>query len=488
MRQRGAFLRRACIVVSIGGLGIMAAAREPALPPGLGDGGGELALPAGLGGGGAQDEPALPSGLGTGGDSEPATMGEGEAHREPRLPVEMTGFADTRAGVRLQDDPNQAEDLPLAEARLQVDLSRRWVAGGFSLVADILYDGAADERGVDLATGQGWLDLRDANVTLTPVAFADVKIGRQILTWGTGDLLFVNDNFPKDWVSFFTGRDVEYLKAPSDALKASLFFDAFNADVVYTPQFDSDRFIAGRRISYFNAGLGRRAGEAEVVRTDRPDEWFRDDEVAARLYRNLHGYELAAYVYHGFWKSPAGSNPAGEATFPRLNVYGASARGRFLNGIGNLELGYQDSRDDKSGDDPMVRNSEWRLLAGYERDLAFVAKDFTLGLQYYLELMDDYDAYRRTLPEGAFPRDEDRHVVTLRLTKQLMQQNLELSCFAYYSPSDADAYLRPYAGYKLTDAWLVSVGGNIFLGEDAHTFFAQFEKNSNVYAAVRYSY
>jgi hypothetical protein len=74
----------------------------------------------------------------------------------------------------------------------------------------------------------------------------DVKLGRQILTWGTGDLIFINDLFPKDWISFFIGRDTDYLKAPSDAIKVSLFGEQANLDIVYTPQFDSDRFIEGR--------------------------------------------------------------------------------------------------------------------------------------------------------------------------------------------------------------------------------------------------
>ncbi|MFW6031595.1 MAG: hypothetical protein ACOC9T_03300, partial [Myxococcota bacterium] len=32
---------------------------------------------------------------------------------------------------------------------------------------------------------------------------------------GTGDLVFLNDLFPKDWRSFLLGRDLDYLKAPS---------------------------------------------------------------------------------------------------------------------------------------------------------------------------------------------------------------------------------------------------------------------------------
>jgi hypothetical protein len=286
--------------------------------------------------------------------------------------------------------------------------------------------------------------------------------------------------------SFFIGRDPEYLKAPSDALKIALFSALVNLDVVYTPRFDADRFIYGRRLSFFHRQLGRRTGRDAVVQTDKPDAWFEDDEIAWRLYKNVGGYELAVYGYHGFWKSPAGVDPlSGKATFPDLSVYGASIRGPLAQGIGNLEIGYYDSEEDRSGDDPFVRNSEFRFLVGYEQE---VAKEFTVGLQYYLEYMLHHDAFQRNLPQGGLGTDENRHLVTLRLTKLLLRQNLQLPLFAFFSPSDKDVYLRPNIHYKIDDHWSAEIGGNIFLGTDDPTFFGQFTKNSNVYAGVRYSF
>lgn len=448
-------------------------AQEPALPAGLGGSSGEPSLPAGLGG--------SPSGIdadSVGADSSPKL----------ELPFDLNGFVDARAGSRVATDPNE-DDWPLAESRLQLEADHRGISWGARVVADFLYDDAQpDIDRLDLTRGTGWLDLREANLSLTPLDFADVKIGRQILTWGTGDLLFINDNFPKDWVSFFSGRDVEYLKAPSDAVRLSLFSGWANLDVVYTPRFDPDRFISGERFSYFNAGAGETTGQDAVADPLIPDEWFSDDEWAVRAYRTIGGIEVAAYGYDGYWKSPAGQTMEGQATFPRLSVYGASIRGKALGGIGNLEVGRMDSRDDNDGSNPMIRNSELRLLAGYERDLSFIARDFTLGVQYYLERIEDYDAYEASLPEGMLPADESRHVVTLRLTKMLMQQNLELSLFTYYSPSDEDAYLRPNVSYKVSDNWMVTAGGNLFYGDHDHTFFGQFEKNNNAYAGVRYSF
>ncbi len=343
-----------------------------------------------------------------------------------------------------------------------------------------------DQNELDLEQGSGWIDLREANLLFSPHPLADVKLGRQILTWGTGDLLFINDLFPKDWQSFFSGRDVDYLKAPSDAMLSSFFPQWANIDLVYTPRFDADRYISGERISYWNPSLNGHSGEEAVVNVALPDAWFSDDEWSLRISRNLAGYELELYGYDGYWKSPVGFDPgAGKATLPRLRAFGASLRGALGKGIASIEAGYYDSLDDGHGSDPLVPNSEWRGLVGYEQE---IMGNVTASFQYYLEAMQQYDRYQESLASTGTARDELRHVVTTRLTWQLLNQNLTLSLFNFWSPSDEDGYLRPVAKYKLTDAWQVTAGANLFWGEDDHTFFGQFDNNNNVYAGVRYSF
>jgi len=395
-----------------------------------------------------------------------------------KLDTEYHGFYELRGGYRLQNDPYE-KDMSIMEGRYQFDLFsfRDW--------GDIKVKG--DFYG-DLVEEQGVFDLREANIFTRPTDTMDLKFGRQVLTWGTGDLLFINDLFPKDWQSFFIGRDVEYLKAPSDAVKVSLFSDEINLDVTYTPEFDSDRFISGERLSYWNplADGGRLAGEDRTLSVERRREFFEEDEVALRLYRNISNYELAFYGYWGYWKSPGGFNETMDAAvFPELYVYGTSLRGTVGKGIGNIEIGYYDSVDDRGGDDFLINNSEMRYLLGYTQEIGM---DFTAGVQYYVEQMLDYGSYENALPAGMPTRDEFRHVTTLRLTKLLMNQNLTLSLFTYYSPSDEDVYMRPIANYKASDRLSLELGSNIFFGDDDYTFFNQFQNNTNLYTAVRYSF
>ncbi|MDQ7833430.1 MAG: hypothetical protein RDU30_17000 [Desulfovibrionaceae bacterium] len=387
---------------------------------------------------------------------------------------EVHGFLEIRTGCRTQPDPYEKEASVL-ETRLQGEVSTQTDWAQFKYKGDVWYDGILEQARYD--TREAWMFLR-------PSEILDIKIGRQVLTWGTGDLVFLNDLFPKDWQSFFIGRDTEYLKAPSDSVKVSLFSDFLNVDFVFTPLFASDRFITGQYVSYWNGRLGHLAGNESELDFEKPDQWFTDAEYAVRLYRTVGAYELALYGYFGFWKNPGGIAASGESIFPRLHVYGASARGPVAGGIGNIEVAYYDSIEDPNGRDPNINNSEMRYLVGFARE---IGRDFNASVQYYVEQLLGYHGYRES-SAGDQPRDEVRHVLTLQLTKLLMNQNLELSLSGYWSPSDRDAYLRPKILYKWTDNINQEIGANIFLGQRDDTMFGQYKADTNISMSLRYSF
>ncbi|PCH62059.1 MAG: hypothetical protein COC19_03405 [SAR86 cluster bacterium] len=396
----------------------------------------------------------------------------------------FTGFVESRLGFRLQDDPHE-KDMSIGEIRLQLETEKYFDNFTFNLAFDLVADTVLNRYQVDLSTGEGAVDLRQMNVEFSPLDFMDVKVGRQILTWGTGDLLFINDLFAKDWNSFLIGRDVEYLKAPSDAIKTSMFFDSINIDLVYVPKFSADRYIDGRPISYFDPVSGSLTGSENPLSVDKPQEWFEDDELAIRLYRSFGVFEAAAYYYSGFWKSPAGFDMTStKALFPELDVIGASLRGPIAGGIANVELGYYDS-EAGAATNALINNDEFRLLIGFERE---IATELTLSLQYNLERKLDYADYKISLPQASIRDDENRHQVSIRLTKMLMQQNLQLSLFNFYSTNEKDGFLRLNASYKVSDSVKIEAGANILYGKDRQSFYGQLENNSNAFAALRFEF
>jgi hypothetical protein len=390
--------------------------------------------------------------------------------------IELAGFYDLRAGTRLQNDPAEKQ-LSLAEGRMRLELDREWEAAILAFKGDLLADAISDSAD---------LEIRELSLTALPLDFLDLKIGRATFTWGTGDLIFINDTFAKDWQSFFIGRNDEYLKRPENGIKVSLFSGLADLDIIYMPLFEGSRFITGHRLSYYNPATGGTAGRDLQVISDQPDRWFKDDALHLRLSRTLGALELALYGYSGFWQEPEGFDPlAGQAFFPRLNVYGGSARTALFGGIANLEMGYYDSRDNSDSTNPFVRPSEWRFLAGYEHELAH---ELTGSIQYYLESIQHYDRYAQSLPEGMARRKHNTSTLTLRLSQLALEQNLILSLFLYYSPTRDDGYARPGFSYKLTDQWLVDGGLNLFWGRNLSSFWGQFENNTNIFCGIRYTF
>ncbi len=395
--------------------------------------------------------------------------------------VEIDGFVQGLYGGGVDEDNPTATDYTAAETRLQLRLAHYAERGEFFGRVDFLYDGADSSR-------YDW-ELREAYAKLRLGESVDMKIGRQILTWGTGDLLFINDVFAKDYLSFFVGRDTQYLKAPQDGGRFELYHDLGNLTVVWIPRFEPNRLPQGRRLSYFDPFSGGIVGEDHTAGGRLPDPTFDNSEVALKFSRYIHYFNLSFYFYRGFYKSPLGAEMAGGEPvpiYPRRFVSGASIRGPHAGGIVWAEVGWSDSRDDRSGDDPLLPNSSIDWFVGYERQ---VATNLTLNGQWQVNYMLDHDSYRLGQEAmGGYVRDEFHHLLTSRVTKLLMSEFLKLSGVVFYSPTDEDLYLRVLAEYQYSDEITVTAGGNLFAGEHEATEFGQFQKNDNIYGKLTYGF
>ncbi len=400
----------------------------------------------------------------------------GDPWEEEAGAVVITGFAELAAGARIGSPGPVDRRSTLGELRLrgEADWTGSWL--GRSLVAK-----AVGDLWYDTVTDDAEIEVRDLTVAFSPTSDIDVTLGRQVLTWGTGDLLFLNDLFPKDFVSFFAGRDDEYLKAPSDTLRVGFYGGAANVEVAWTPRFQPDEYLTGERFSFFSPQAGAIVAPDPPIGAREP----RSYELALRVYRTIRGVEYAGYGYHGYFKQPTALDAGGRLTFAPLTSLGASVRLPLWSGLFNAEFAWYESRDDADGDDPAVPNSQLRFLAGFERELV---ANFTAGFQYYLEHTRDHDALLDNSPAPEFEPEEYRHVLTNRLSYRLNQDRWTLSLFTFFSPSDADFYLRPSVSFRQSDAWQFTAGGNWFGGRDDYTFFGQLEDNTNLYVRVRYNY
>lgn len=350
------------------------------------------------------------------------------------------------------------------------------------LRGDVWGDRAEARFGVDFVSdavvgdGDPRTELREAWLRAPLGDRFRLQAGRQPATWGTGDLLFINDLFPKDYVSFFTGRADPYLKLPVDALRLSGELGGNSVDLLWMPYFQPDELPRGERLRahFLVPGLP----------VDEPAREAGEGEWALRLSRWYGSTALALYGYHGRWKAPlglrTGSGGGPEALYhPALSVAGASARGTLAGGVAWAEGGYHHSHDDEGGDDPFVPNHELRGLAGYERSWW---TDGTLGVQAYHERRLDHAG-----PEAT----GDRSLLTLRLRQLARGQTVELGLFGFWSPDDGDAHLRLHTGVDLTDEVELVVGALVFAdgeGTGPEALFGAAEADDAAFGRVRFSF
>lgn len=387
-----------------------------------------------------------------------------------------SGFVEAGFGTRIQRDPLLDERGTLQEVRARAESEWNLADVLLSLKADAGYDGIEDET---------FADVRDLAMSFGWGGSVDVRIGHQVQTWGTGDLLFLNDLFPKDFVSFFAGRDDEYLKAPGSSIRLTRYGSAFNVDLVWTPVFEPDETVTGERFSFFSPLAGGNVAPVPPLSAIEPSESLDNGELALRIFRTVESTEYALYGYRGFFKQPSALTADFEPTFAPLDAYGASLRRPLGPGLVNTEVAWYRSRDDRSGSDPLVPNDQVRLLAGYEWE---AATRLTVGFQYYLEWTLDHDALLTASLAPQYEPEEFRQLLTNRLTYTTGRDRYTWSLFTFLSPTDEDVYLRPQFTLRYSDAWSVTAGGNLFAGNHAHTFFGQFEDASNVYLRLRFNY
>ncbi len=344
----------------------------------------------------------------------------------------------------------------------------------FLVKLDVLHDSVTKEKK---------LDVREAYLDFS-LGKADVRAGKQILTWGVGDLIFINDVFPKNLNAFFKGEPSEYLKKGETGVFVGLPLSPWNMEAVFIPSFEPDETPSAKQFYMVNPFSA--LPQEEIKKTAQ----YKNAQITLRAYANVKNTDVSLYFYKGFYKSPSmmPDNLAAPAKaylfYPSLLVYGASAQKNFMDGVLSLEAGYTHSKDDSAGTNPFVPNSSTRFLAGYQRSLK---SDLHFGMQYYGEWMKDYNAYKAAFPAGFPAQRKLRDVVTARITKTMNYETQKLSLFSFYSPSDGDFYVIPEVSRKFSDVFTVTAGGNFFGGSE-ETFFGQFNKNDSAYVYARYDF
>ncbi|MDX8395707.1 MAG: hypothetical protein R8K22_04755 [Mariprofundaceae bacterium] len=390
--------------------------------------------------------------------------------------VEVHGFLLGTASSRVNNQPlktGEKNNWLLGEERLRLELSSESDEGDITAVTK--FDVIADN--VD---GKADLDIRELYAEYIADSY-EVRVGRQMLTWGVADRLFINDVFPKDWSAFFSGKPLEYMKIGSDMAKLSVFGDSWDVELALIPVAQFDVVPTSERYIVFDPGFS----------TNKPNQTFKNGEAALRLHTAVGTTDIAVYAFRGFWHQPDKGISGTNIIYPKLNTYGLTIQDSVLGGVLSFEAGFYQSEDDTKGTNPLIANSQSRYLLGYERD---IATDITLGLQVYGEVMHQHAAYLNSAQPafnaglGPKPQPKYRQIMTANLRALWLNQTLTTSVFSMMIGNGGGRMVNPDIHYSINDELSINTGAHVFWGGPDSWMLGMMKHDDNVYMNAKWSF
>jgi len=384
----------------------------------------------------------------------------------------LRGFIDTRWGTRYRHTEFFSEQNTLSEIRVQGQLKFNWNSFKFNIKGDLINDQVINETEMD------W---REIYIDVPENEYFSLRVGRQNITWGFGDLLVVNDLFPKDFQSLYISRDpeAEYMVKSSDGIRSSFFINKSSVDVIVVKH-EPNTIPTGKRNSFYNPFLGEITGEEGALNIQESEDWV----LMTRFNTKIWGNEFALFYADTRSNLPEGFDTiSGTNFYPEFKTYGLNMRGEVGSGILAYDGAYFESSEDREGTNPLIPNSSYRHILAYDIELA---PELNMGLQWYYENRKDQSAYEASFL-GPEAEPEAYNLLTLRLNQMLLSQKMTLSFFVFHSPTDDDTYYRFNIFHKFDDQWMINIGSNYFTGKNSGRF-GQLQHNSNYFAALRWSF
>jgi hypothetical protein len=385
--------------------------------------------------------------------------------------------------------PGSAQYSGLSRLRLELDLQldlelpRSWKA---RIAGRGFYDFAYRIHGRDNYTDDV-LDLYEWEAEFTevylqgsPLRNLDLKVGRQVVNWGTGETLRVVDVLnPLD--NREPGLvDIEDLRLPVVMTKLDYYLGDWNLSLIAVherrfnddPEFGSDFFPP-----LLGLGLSER----------KPAQTFENTEWAVALRGILEGWDLGFYAARYYDDMPRvefmvdGDPLALTTRHSRLTLLGSTVNVALGNWLLRGELAYLDGlqyfhRGDR-------KTSRLDVLVGVDYG-GFTDTQIAVDVVnrrvhgWKSSFLDAPDYTRRNSVEIAF-----------RLQRDFLRERLHVTLLAigFGKELEDGSVVRLGADYELRDA--LSIGGGVLLYQDGDLPpLSAFGRNDRVYLHAKYSF
>ncbi|MDX1618729.1 MAG: DUF1302 family protein [Balneolaceae bacterium] len=413
----------------------------------------------------------------------------------------MTGFVRNYNALQTVGD----HELLIGRNRIRLDLDRSFSFGEAVLSNDVqqLYGNRIDSLSYRLR--EAYLDLYFEN--------SDLRLGRQIITWGRADGSFITDILTPIDLSEFLTQDFSDLKMGVTALSYTRYFGSDYLQLVVNPFFrpndvpePNDRWFP--RI-FFNSGIPIAFQEYDLSFD------LNDIQLAGRFaYRSDIDVELDLGILYWHFPNPSYAKalvPApGGATALQLAETFTRSFILTYSGLVKLDDGlflkseaafYSDRSFDYLSDglrsidfENPTPTEQAQLAAAFQQnsDGFLMERPWLTGMAGIEFSWEQWTISGQVIDELIFNHDDrilqERHFwySTLLLQRSFARDKFSFRGFGRYNLSGNDFWINPELTYQRIDNFEAVAGTQLFGGDSpgrfyGHTSFDSYSRNSFVY-------
>ena len=308
----------------------------------------------------------------------------------------------------------------------------------------------------------------------------ELRAGRQIITWGVADALRLSDIIsPMDY-SEFLAQDYDDIRIPENALRLKYSKNSFSAEALAVPVIETfDLPVDGR-----NSWAISISGNDSIITDNVPDLKIKNMEFGGRLQWFLSGVDFSVSALRTFNKMPVfllDYYPQNQllvcnGKYQRMTMAGFDFSVPLSKFVfrGEFAEYFDEAQQPAIGQQIASKNSANALL-GVD---IYPGNDWNISLQYAHKYIDHYtndlNAYRNS------------GTATVRISKELFRNTLNINTFAYIDVADGGIYDRTTFDYAVNDMLHIALGFDYFNADKG--MFKMYDKNSEVFMKIKVSF
>jgi len=342
---------------------------------------------------------------------------------------------------------------------------------------DAVYD-IFDYYPRNVRSDQRWdAELRDTYVDYSGGPW-DVRLGKQQVVWGEAVGLFCADVVNAKDLREYVLPDFDLIRIPEWMVNVEYSKKNFYSQFIWIPvlQFNKSG-VANAPFAFPYPVPGGSTFTADDP--SEPKNGFKNSEVGYRASYLINGFDLGAFYFHSWTKSPVlyRTIDAGVYHFfpqyKRLDIIGATFSKEINDYVIKGECvfypkGYFSVSDTNSPDGVVTRS-----FADY-----IIGFDHT----FFDKLNFNFQLIQRVIPHFSEYLVNEKRVntaVSVRVSRDFLNHKVEAEFLIIESLMRPDLLCRPKIKYNFTRSWQASLGADLFQGEPSG-MFGEFRKNSRL--------